>query len=63
MGRGSEGLRDVRLGGRPSGSVSEKICHFNDVIFLAWLLSVVARGGQLFPQVTRCWTGRACPDA
>lgn len=31
-------------GGRPSSSLSEGICHFNDVIFLAWLPSVVAQG-------------------
>lgn len=42
VGWGMRGLRDVKLGSRPSGSVSEGICHFNDVIFLAWLLSVVA---------------------
>lgn len=46
---GGGGLRDGRQGGRPSSSVSEGICHFNDVIFLAWLLSVATRRGQLPP--------------
>lgn len=49
--RGKEGnRRDRRQGDRPSSSVSEGICHFNDVIFLAWLLSVAARRDSCLPE-------------
>lgn len=48
-GPGRRGLSDLRQGGRPSSSVSEGICHFNDVIFLAGLLSAAAPRGQLPP--------------
>lgn len=52
-GPGRRGLNDLRQGGRPSSSVSEGICHFNDVIFLARLLSAAAPRGQLPPRVRR----------
>ena len=49
-GPGRRGLSDLRQGGRPSSSVSEGICHFNDVIFLARSCPQQHQGASCLPE-------------